>query len=380
MRAVLRVVSLLVAALVAVAAAAGAAGGPDPARGRAADRIDLGIVMPSEFRQVPELAGAMELARVRTVWNKVQPSCAAIRNERFRWGAVDRILARYTGRGIPLLMTIRGGPDCALERDGSGTALEPKRSYRPEFARFAREVVQRYGPRAKRGGAGECCGITQLEVWNEPNIVVKWSNPDGTEYGHFLKLVSRKVRGAKASRGVRIVSGGITSGTAAKFLREMYRVPKVERAYDALGLHTYNATAAGALDRIAQVRRVMGRARDRSPIAITEHGWSTCAEPSAEFSGKCVGRGEQADELSELLRGLFAKPRFGVDSFLWYTPQDTGRAANERDCPRRPKFFYGFFDRAGDPKPAWDVWREAPGAAGPDRLEPPPPSRQDDCK
>ncbi|UJA19046.1 hypothetical protein HJD18_01730 [Thermoleophilia bacterium SCSIO 60948] len=336
------------------------------------DGLELGIVLPSDFTATEQLAPALDVARVRIVWNRAQPNCRLIRRGEYRWGALDRDLGRFTGRGVPLVVTIRGTPDCAAEKL-DGEAREPKPKYRDDFARFAARAAVRYGPEAERGGADGCCGIEQLEIWNEPNIQAGWSKPNGREYGRFLELVSRKVRAADTGGEIRIVSGGLAAAEAVRFTREMFSLRGIEAAFDDYGLHTYNPTPEAALKLVAGVRRQIERSGESTPIAITEHGWSTCPRPSKTFNrGKCTTPGGQASMLADYVAGLRERQGLGVDKFLWYTPQDVARSSNAKRCPTSPKYWYGFFDREGAAKSSWERWVELIGGgdAAPSELPP----------
>ena len=377
----LRLGLLALGAVLALLAASGCGGSERAVAGRAPADIRLGIVLPSDFRETEQLAPALDVARIRMVWDRAQPNCRMIRRGRYDWRRIDRDVSRFAGRGIPLLVTIRGGPACASVK-ARGEALEPKRAYWDDFARFAAKVVGRYGPDAKRGGAEGCCAINQLEVWNEPNIIGSWSKPDGREYGRFLEVVSKRVRRSEASANVRIVSGGLAASNALEFTRELFSLKRIGLAFDDYGLHTYNPTPADALELVGAVRRRIRGSGDDTPIAITEHGWSTCARPSATRNrGKCTTRGGQARKLDEYVTGLRRDASLGVDAFFWYTPQDVAKPSNTRRCPTSPKYFYGFFDRDGKAKPVWERWVELTGvaAAAPDQLPPLPPELQRNC-
>ena len=50
----------------------------------------------------------------------------------------------FVEEGVSRLITLNGGPVCAATRGKQG--FEPRPGYRDDFGRFARAVLERYGP------------------------------------------------------------------------------------------------------------------------------------------------------------------------------------------------------------------------------------------
>ncbi|UJA19043.1 hypothetical protein HJD18_01715 [Thermoleophilia bacterium SCSIO 60948] len=350
--------------------------GPQPG-----DGIDLGIAFTTEGLGSAELASTIETLRVGVSWGAVQRSCRAIHRGRFDWRRSDRTMRRALAAQRPILLTLAGAPRCAaaIER---GHAHQPKRRYTGEFATFAARVAERYGP----GGTlttelGSCCGATRLEVWNEPNIRNHWAHPSPGSYARLFGAVSERVRRSAVGEGVELVTGGLAASSATSYARRLLSIRSVRRRADAIGLHTYTPSPEQSLGLIAAIRRRMNAAgRGATPIVVSEHAWSTCPRPApGRYRGKCTSAPNQATMLREYVDGLRLRPELGVDSFLWYTPQDLGRESNAGRCPSSPKFFYGLFDLAGDPKPAWWVWQGLVRKLGPSRMEPVERHRQRGC-
>lgn len=378
MRAKARLVLLSVLALAALAVLPGT---PAGGQGATADP-DLGIVFESDGPRIAGFGPVVDLMRGRASWARVQPNCRAIRQGTYDWARTDRVLDNFLDANKPILLTLRGAPACAAEQ-AQGKSFQPKREYWDEFAEFSAQVIARYGPTGSVTlASGSTGGVTKLEVWNEPNIRDHWARPDAKTYSKFLGKVSDAVRAEPESLGVEVLVGGLAAVKAVEFTRDLYRVDGAEDDFDGLGLHTYSPSPRESLAIVGKVRAQMDRGGDaETPIAVSEHAWSTCAKPSpTRFRGKCTTVSGQAKKLRGYVEGLRSRPELNVDSFLWYTPQDLAKASNARRCPTSPKFYYGFFDLEGNPKPSWDVWEELTGGTGPESLPTVGEGRQEGCR
>ncbi|UJA21446.1 hypothetical protein HJD18_15310 [Thermoleophilia bacterium SCSIO 60948] len=369
---------------------AGEAGEPLPA-----SDLELGFAIPRGFIDHSDdgsghvaaesfRAVAPTAAKIRTavIWNQVQPDCEAIRDERYDWSKPDADMRLFVEEGVSRLITLNGGPVCAAVQGQQG--FEPRRRYRDDFGRFARAVLERYGP----GGeffaenpdlAGGCCPVTQIEIWNEPNLGKKWSRPDGKRFGVFFRGVAKQVRlAANWGPGIELITGGVTGlnggrwkSNGRSFVRGLLGTRSIEEYIGAVGVHTYTNRPAQAIDNLRIVRRSIRRAGLDAPIEITEHGWSTCPRPGHESSnGKCVTPARQARMMDGLITRLSAPANaaLGVRSFLWFMAQDSATPRSVRRCPTSPKFFYGLYEHSGERKPSWRVWSEHTDGGMPERI------------
>jgi hypothetical protein len=377
---------LICAVILGCGATSAPAAGPTP---------ELGFVLPPGLIDRSEdaagrmkaeafraAAGAGERIRTSITWSEVQPTCRLIRSGSYRWDRADQIVRLFLEEEVRRLVTLNGTPACAAAR--GNPSFEPKRRYVDDFARFARKVLERYGPGGSFFGAhpelaASCCAVDMIEIWNEPNLGKKWSRADPQAFARFFKRVASAIRRADNwSPRVSVVTGGVTGlnggpwpTNGRDFVRGMYRVPGFRAVADRIGIHTYSPTARTAMRALRAVRRIMSAHGHGAPIVISEHGWSTCPRPSAEKSnGKCVSARGQAKRLEAYARRLLARRNrnLRVESFLWFMTQDVAHHGSVGQCRTSPKNFYGFFDFWGAPKPSWSVWRRLTGTTGPERL------------
>ncbi len=77
-----------------------------------------------------------------------------------------------------------------------------------------------------------------VEIWNEPELTVSWSNsPSAAEYGRFFVDVAKALHAIGDSR-IRVLNGALTPGNAA-FAEKLMRVSGFSAAFDLWAAHCY---------------------------------------------------------------------------------------------------------------------------------------------
>jgi DNA-binding beta-propeller fold protein YncE len=77
-----------------------------------------------------------------------------------------------------------------------------------------------------------------VEIWNEPELPVSWSNaPSAAEYGRFFVDVAGALHAIGDSR-IRVLNGALTPGNAA-FAEQLLRVPGFGSGFDLWAAHCY---------------------------------------------------------------------------------------------------------------------------------------------
>jgi hypothetical protein len=148
--------------------------------------------------------------------------------------------------------------------------------------------------------------------------------------------------------GVAPLSGGMLPW---EFLRQMYLVPGVKRAFDVAALHPYAFDRRGVEYDVRQTRQAMAAAGDaRTPLQITEIGVASASRRPTEFARGPAG---QARFVTRTLGMLVANRRrwrlAGIDWFAW---QDGGSDPYCDFCE-----FAGLVRADGTPKPALGALR-----------------------
>jgi hypothetical protein len=171
---------------------------------------------------------------------------------------------------------------------------------------------------------------------------------------------------------VRVLVGGLGFCCGPQiFVKQLYKSKAMRKRGRHLAAHTYSPSPEVAIQRLRQVRKKLPRKVD---IAITEHGWSTCPEPTRTPQRKCVKPQRQADQMEEYIDRLRAqRRRLKVRAFYWFQAMDFSTFEEvEADCPDSPKHFYGIWRKDGTAKPSLAVWSEATGVALPTTVPPNP--------
>jgi hypothetical protein len=297
------------------------------------------------------VASGIGIVRASFSWPAIEVS-----RGRFDFSYYDRYvgrLARYRLRVLPLLF---GTPArySAAPRARHPDRLQPRR--RALFARFARALVRRYGPRGsywRRHRGGPPLPIRSWQIWNEPNLSFFWApRPSPRGYVRMLAAASRAIK--RVDPRAEIVAGGLPEsqfGTpVAPYVRGMYRAG-AKRWFDTMALHPYHRTATGGIRAVARLRRLMDRHGDRlARIWVTEFGWPS-GGPRHRFR---VGRRAQASKIAATVRGLWLRRGRlrlrGAIYVMW------------RDLPPYRSDFWGLhlglYKADGRPKPAAAAFRK----------------------
>ena len=131
--------------------------------------------------------------RIGADWDWVQPTGPTT----FDWSQLDQEVASVRAAGMTVDMVISGSPPWAAV---AGTAGDP--SPQPAdpatFATFAADVAARYAPQ----------GVSDFEIWNEPNDVDFWQPaPDAAVYTALLQASYSSIKAVDPSAFV--ISGGL---------------------------------------------------------------------------------------------------------------------------------------------------------------------------
>jgi hypothetical protein len=271
--------------------------------------------------------------------------------------------------GITALPFLFGSPGWAGQRDGYdcdgfGCITYPPASIetRYAFARFAGAAVRRYGPGGTFWAEHPLLPyrpIRAWQVWNEQNLeAFHRPDVDASSYAEVLMLVAGEIRAA--DEDAEVLLGGMFGKHsnsrivgAARYLRDLYRVPGVAESFDGVAVHPYDPRARGVLDQIRAARKVIRAQGDDADLWITELGWASGGDRDQNLVSTRAGQARLLRRsFSQILRSAGPWRLRGV---YWYAWRDT---ETERDvtvcawCPRA-----GLISRSGAPKPAFDALR-----------------------
>jgi hypothetical protein len=272
----LALVALAAAALTGAAApSAGAATVPEDWAGVNAQWLFPSMPQSSWDRHVDLMAqSGVKLVRLDAEWRRVEPVAPVGGVHAYDWRFYDSVVATLARRGI------RWYPVIAYSAPWAATTIGEWRSppaRTADYADYARALVERYGPNGAFWQANPqlpALPVRQWEIWNEENGAYFWpSAPNAAAYADLYTAARAAIRAADP--GARAVVGGLIGKGAGYFLRDMLAA-RPGMAIDAVGLHAYGATVAGAVFWMEDVRNwLVGLGRGSVPIEVTEFGWTT---------------------------------------------------------------------------------------------------------
>lgn len=300
--------------------------------------------------------GGVGTLRFMVSWRQVEPSPGS-----YSWASTDQVIGQAAARGVSVLPAVHGlTPD--------GVRNPPTRaSDRRAFRGFMRALAARYGP----GGAywqgpfgtsfpgAKARPVRTWQIHNEQNGPVHWGErPSPPAYGQLVKAGAGGVR--SVDRGAEMVLGGMfatPSGggslTSWNFLKRLYRVKGIKRAFDSVALHPYSPDLRGIRYQMQRVRSVMRRHNHRAArIRVTELGWG-----SARRGHLNEGPKGQARMLSRSFRVLTRhrnRPKgWNVGGIIWFSWQDGTSACSV--CASAGLFSGPLDDR--QPKRSWRAFK-----------------------
>jgi len=268
----------------------------------------------------------------------------------FDWTLLDREVHSALAAHMSVDLVIDGCPPWAAAKGASGDS-EPSPASAAQFAAWAGDVAQRYGPQ----------GVKYYEIWNEPNDSKFWQpkvNP--AFYAKMLTASYKAIK--KAEKNAYVIAGGLApvtnahgSMSAISFLNSMY-AHGAKPYFNAIATHPYSFPALpdtyepwSAWSQMSQtspsLRGVMARYKDSGkPIWITEFG-----APSDGPNG--VGAYGEAAELKQAI--TLSKSTRWIAAIYIYSWQDLGtKKWTNAD-------WFGLLNHAGKPKPAYQAAKAA---------------------
>ncbi len=320
-------------------------------------------------------AGGIGSVRWPVGWASVQPTA----RRSYDWSSVDPAVEAAARRGLTVLPFLYGTPRWLA---GKPTTL-PVDSGRARSAwkAFVRAAVERYGPggtfwaeHAPLGGGGigvqyetatplRPLPIRTWQVWNEANFFYFAFPVSTARYAKLLKLTYPAIRSADPKAKVLLSGlfgdpdeGGRRGMNADDFLAGLYRVPGIERYFDAVALHPYAFHVEDLEELTESMREVILENDDPGAgLYLTEMGWGSQNDPDlVAFEQGMAG---QARELRGAYRYLIRdRTRLNLKGAYWFSWKDVQGDCNFCDS-------VGLFHEGPrfKPKPSWHAFVKITG-------------------
>lgn len=283
------------------------------------------------------------------------------------WGGIDVQVGAAASNGISTLAVIAGSAPFVSSNPSEAPTDKADRA---AWADFAAAAVERYGPggaywngpyQARFGAGAPVIPIDDWQLWNEQSSNQFFvPDPNAKLYGKMLKAASKRINAVH--RGADIVLGGMFPDTGPKgipidkYLKQLYKVKKIEKTFDAVGVHPYSKKPKGIAGQMNRTRKAMDKAGDKkADIWVTELGYSSNGPNSAETGLKSEKK--QAKALKQSFKLLEkGKRKYGLLGIVWFTWQDVDSANVCRFCRSA-----GLIEANGGQKPAYNAFQKATG-------------------
>jgi hypothetical protein len=297
----------------------------------------------------------VRLLRFPFFWPILEPEAPNDRPpaETIRFSRFDPLVLEAARRGIRILPYVYGtapwvasSPTTPPNQSGDG---------RRAWKRLLRALRDRYGP----GGSlweenpdVDPLPVKWWQIWNEPNSAAYWkqSSRAPERYAKLLELSDRTLDRAPGT--AKLIAAGLfgspTHGMYMhRFLRRLYDVKGIEKHFDVLALHPYGPSIKGTRLQMRLGHREIERARDRTPVWVTEIGWPTEGHPDNPYYTTPQQQARRLRTAFDLM--LENRKRWGVRRVIWYTWRDNNVNPDCDLCR-----YAGLFDADLNPKPSWE--------------------------
>jgi hypothetical protein len=306
-----------------------------------------------------EVLGTMKSAgagviRVDVWWEAFEPQRGAW-NDNPYGGKLAATLSWCRDNGIRVMVTPTRSPQWAVP--GRSTPRLP------DNAADCRGFGQRLAKWLARWGDT----VYGVEFWNEPDLTS--FEAGGPRPAYYVTCLREFYNGVKTSNpGLRVIYSGpslvaVTAGGSARtnFIGQSYdhvRATGGRRPWDVMAAHVYpgsdapTATSTGTqqwrLDHVRYLLNRMDAEGDRSPLAITEMGWSAhsnagiVGQPAQPPWETGVSSAQQAAFTSQALKWLAATGR--VDCAIVYNEWAKGTSATAGTTSDRHQYGFGVLD------------------------------------
>jgi polysaccharide biosynthesis protein PslG len=328
------------------------AAGPEALKGYGFATSFMGL-KPAEVNQKMadlKTAGA-GWVRFDLSWDVVQHRSA----NAYDWSATDVVVRSAAAHGLRPVVIVDFTPPWA--RPGGCKDSQMCGPAKPEaYGAFAGAAVRHYRP----------LGVEDWEIWNEPNISSRFRPVADPElYVRMLKAAYADIKAADVAATVVAASTAPAATEDSNmrpddFLKAMYE-NGAAGSFDAISTHPYTypntpaqSNPADAWGQLQGMHNVMAAHGDgKKLIWITEYGAPTRSPNDADVH---AAEATQVRAVNEAIR-IFRTYEWS-GPLLWYDYRDEGTNTGDVED------FYGLVRHDGTHKPAYEVFRQAVGAAG----------------
>ncbi|HUP33400.1 MAG TPA: hypothetical protein VM184_10240 [Gaiellaceae bacterium] len=310
-------------------------------------------------------AGRIEWVREELPWREVEPEAG-----RWSWERTDGLMAAAAAARVNVLGILAYSAPWASSDPGGDGRYPPADP--AAYARYAAEVVERYGP---DGGFWEerpdldPRPLLAVEIWNEPFSHLSWRpEPDPAAYARLARAAAEAIHAVSDEVEI-LVAGDLlqvrADGAVVPWLVHLREADEgLASLVAAYSVHPYpDPRTLGPYDDRSDPRwdfrrvEVIHDLDPRLPIWITEIGWATARTADS------VSEARQAEYVAGAVERALGEWSEYVERIFVYSFDRDGEDAQDREE------HYGLRRADGSAKPAWEALQrldtdELPPAGG----------------
>ena len=283
------------------------------------------------------------------------------------WAGIDAQVGAAAANGISSMAVLAGSAPFV----SSNPSKPPIKGAKLDaYADFTAAAVERYGAggaywngpyQLQFGPTAPVVPIEDFQLWNEQGSNQFWvPDPDPKQYAKLLKAASPAMYAVNP--GIDILLGGMFPDTGPKgipidkYLKDLYKVKKIEKTFDSVAVHPYSRDPKGIAGQMKRTRKAMDKGGDkRADMWVTELGYSSNGPNSAETGLK--SKKDQAKALKEAFKILKkGKGKYNLLGIVWFTWQDVNTSNVCKFCRSA-----GLLEPNGGQKPAYKEFQKATG-------------------
>jgi hypothetical protein len=247
---------------------------------------DVTIDLSQQFNLM--VSSGVESVRAVFNWGAAQPYKTAAdvpsdQQDRFTtvggvptdFSTTDEVVGDAALRHLTVLPIVLYSPAWDSRENRHG--FDPPQRTGP-YASYLTALIGRYGPHGSYWSSHP--GVPKVpirmwQVWNEPNLLLYWTQPFAKTYVPLLKAAHDAIK--RADHGAKVVLGALTN-FAWKSIGQIYAIKGARNLFDVASVNGFTKQVSGVITFLHLMRRAMNRFNDASkPLMATEVSW-----PSAQ--------------------------------------------------------------------------------------------------
>lgn len=280
------------------------------------------------------------------------------------WSFQDSQIGAAAANGLDVMPIVYGSAPFV-----NTVPQKPPTNNIPAWTQFVRSAAERYGPggvfwqgtyQSRFGATAPVKPVKIWQIWNEQTSFAFFKpKPNTKKYAKILKPAGTAIH--QVHKKSTVLLGGVFGETGPKgtplpkFFKQLYKVKKIDKAFDAVAIHPYAGNPKGLIKQSMAIRKATKKAKDKkAKVWVTELGYTSGKKPKGKPVTKKSQKG-QAKALTKAYKALHKKrKKLNLAGIVWFTWQDVNDPSTCKFCQQA-----GLVDTSGKPKKAYKAYKKA---------------------